>query len=116
MDEFLSMLLIDFLAQAIDVNLNQVGFCIKAIRPYVFDDDTPAHGFRRANHQQFQERQFLCGQRYLLTRAGHNSPLPVELEVRALQLLVPSPPGYGANTSLEFIEREWFCQIVVSAC
>src|ERR1700733_6244530 len=91
-DQFDPVGLVDFLAQAVDIDLDQVRLCVKSVRPNIFYDNRTSYRFRRARQKQLQEREFFCSQRNRLPRARHQSLLPVELQIGALQLLASAAP------------------------
>src|SRR5260370_25248047 len=58
LDQFFRMFLIYFLPQAVNVDLNEIGFRGESIRPHVLDDLRTRKRVRRPQKQQLEQRKF----------------------------------------------------------
>src|ERR1700688_2766072 len=74
-------ILVKFLAQTVDVYLNQVCLAIKMAIPYMLDDFTARDQCRSAKQEQLQQGEFFGGQGNYLLAAGRAAPVTVQSQI-----------------------------------
>ena len=81
MNELGGAVLVNLLAQAVDVNLHQIGLRIKMAIPDVLHDFAAGHRLRRAQQEKFEQREFLGGQADVPPAAAHGVRREIHLQV-----------------------------------
>src|SRR4029079_13860726 len=68
----------NLLSQAIDVNLNQIGFAVEVGIPHMLDDFAAGCHIRSARQEKFKQGKLLGGQRNRLLRTRDPAVMAVE--------------------------------------
>ena len=73
--------LIYFLAQAADMDINNVGLGVKMIFPYIFQQHGPRHHMPRMPHEIFEQFKFSCMEVNTLTLPRHFALEDIQFQI-----------------------------------
>lgn len=111
--------MVNFLAQAIDVNVHEISFTIEMGVPDVFDDFAAGDGIGRAKKKEFEEGKFLGSEGNSVSGAGDGAAMTVEFEIGAAQFgfaAAEIAADESAHAGLQFGESERLDEVIVGAC
>src|SRR5579875_2391704 len=77
--------MVDLLAEAVDIDLDEIGFAVEMAVPDVFDDFAARDGVRRAQKEKFEKCEFFGGERDFISGAGDRAAMAVEFKIGAAQ-------------------------------
>src|SRR5207245_4486909 len=82
MNQFCGSVLINLLAQSIDVDFDEVGLAIKVPIPDMFDDLAPRDKLRSAKQEEFEKSELLGSQGNDLLVSGGAAAVAFQLKIR----------------------------------
>src|SRR5260370_32052695 len=72
---------IHFAAKIVDIDIHDVGHCIKIEFPDLLDDGGAGNGLALVAHQEFQQSEFLGAEIDIVTPATHGVAHTVDFEI-----------------------------------
>src|SRR6202521_4152748 len=109
-------ILVKFLAQTVDVNLNQVGLAIKMAIPHMLDDFTARDQRGSAKQEQFEQCEFFGGEGNYFLAAGGTATVTVQGQVGVAEsgvAAMEAPPNQRPHSCQEFRQNKGFGEVVV---
>ena len=112
MDKPRRPLVVDLLAQTVDIDFDEIHLAVEMAVPHVLDNFAARDKLGRAKQQELEERKFLaCKWDHFLAAAGA-AAVTVELEVSVTKLRVAameSAPHQRPDTREKLREHKRFC-------
>src|SRR5258708_37667946 len=118
MDELDRSILINLLAEPIDIHLDEISFAVEVAVPNVFHDFTTGNNLRRPKQELLEEGKLFGGQRDYLFVARGAAAVTVKSEVCVAKLCVAAmkaPAHQCSNPRQEFRQNKGLSEIVVCA-
>src|SRR2546428_9032714 len=107
MNQFCGSVLINLLAQSIDVDFDEVGLAIKVPIPDMFDDLAPRDKLRSAKQEEFEKSELLGSQGNDFLASGGAAAVAFQLKIRVPKFgvaAVGAPPDHGPQRANAFAQ------------
>src|SRR2546428_5445770 len=118
MNQFCGSVLVNLLAQSIDVDFDEVRLAIKVPIPNMFNDLAPRDKLRSAKQEEFEKSELLGSQGNDFLASGGAAAVAFQLKIRVPKFgiaAVEASPNQCPHTRKEFRQDEGFGEIVVRA-
>src|SRR2546422_11482845 len=118
MNQFCGSVLINLLAQSIDVDFDEIRLAIKVPIPDMFDDLAPCDKLRSAKQEEFEKSEFLGSQGNDFLASCSAAAVAFQLKVRVTKFgiaAMETSSNQCPHTRKEFRQHEGLGEIVVRA-